>query len=253
MLRNYKIAAIGHLVVLCTTFVALANGAQLLSSHLAFKSAVIDGRSAKGYLVVPLPINPRSLTLAARSGNYNIRLAGFTAWQIRSRSTDTVYAVMRLYKDGVSLGDHIWMPGGRDVRGGGNSYVTSNPGDSMGYTVAVSDNDILEWDFVVLNRGSDPNGEMYKQAADAIASQTCKDVWSCVGSAGGAIFVNWAFTNCDGLLAADKIGVAGSTILDNTASPPQELHWSQRYAGTNSPGGCGANSDYSINVVAKRV
>jgi len=69
-----------------------------------------------------------------------------------------------------------------------------------------------------------------------------------LGAAAGAVagaIKGMLFNNCDGLLAADTAHLSGASLNDHTAASRHVED--KRYPGVDSPGGCGANSDYGAH------
>ncbi|HEX4284392.1 MAG TPA: hypothetical protein VHZ28_04825 [Terracidiphilus sp.] len=68
--------------------------------------------------------------------------------------------------------------------------------------------------------------------------------------------INFVFPNCDGYVAADAISLTHqqwNSLIDSAGN--NVFRWTARYAGTDSPGGCGSNSNYTVtwSVTRERV
>jgi hypothetical protein len=135
--------------------------------------------------------------------------------------------------------------------------------------------------YLILNSGHQSQSEIdatLTQVADSLASAGTQAAASAIGagvgtlvgaSIGGAVvpiigsalgalsgwlvseFTGLLFADCDGPVAAQQMPFTGASIWRQTPWPGGEialpLFFAQDNPRTNSPAGCGANSDYVVN------
>lgn len=123
--------------------------------------------------------------------------------------------------------------------------------------VEVNDTDNVTVSFLVVNSGYDRSDEGYaltfmntlSNLAAAVLTDLYKAgaVWQELNT--GTKDLNALFTaKCDGVVAADKYVMTGAELRQQGNTPQ-----ARDYPGTNSPDGCGGNSDYTVSWDARVV
>jgi hypothetical protein len=125
--------------------------------------------------------------------------------------------------------------------------------------VEVNDADNVAVSFLVVNSGYDRSDEGYaltfmntlSNLAAAVLTDLYKAgaVWQELNT--GTKDLNALFTaNCDGMVAADKYVMTGAELAEQVRNNQPQA---RDYGGTNSPAGCGGNSDYTVVWDARAV
>lgn len=212
--------------------------------------------------------------------NFRIRLASAQVRNTRSRGDDTIWASLQLVVNGTPSPTVSWdglglkqvngtrLPEGRDWNNGLHFFGTEARSNVQLDTGNVGPGDLIEVVFHVLNKGHGgaPTTDQYNAASKAITDSLCKSDgnipgddggWICIAARIGAAIFGWLITDCDGPVAADRVQFKGAD-LDRIVPNPSNLiaqpetartyHWSRNYAGSDSPTGCGSNSDYRIDM-----
>lgn len=104
--------------------------------------------------------------------------------------------------------------------------------------------------FLVLNSGHGPNDVAYGKALDALSSEAEKKkgggIWKTI-LVTFAEFAKLLVADCNGPVAADSFTLTGKEIRERIGSNPY-YNWVNQYPGTDSPAGCGGNSNYDATV-----
>jgi hypothetical protein len=69
--------------------------------------------------------------------------------------------------------------------------------------------------------------------------------WALIAGAVIGFFTLLIDADCDRMVAADQIGVTGSTLRGRTSGVGRRIE-TRYYPGTGSPRGCGSNSEYTV-------
>jgi hypothetical protein len=120
----------------------------------------------------------------------------------------------------------------------------------------------VSFNYQIVNSGHRDPSIIQKGLTDA-ADQIAKKLWEQamasgnLWAAGGAGAIELATkvllpaltANCDGLVVLDQLSLTGAQLLTRT-----KAGWSEtrQYPGTDSPTGCGSNSDYKVNFSVYR-
>jgi hypothetical protein len=136
---------------------------------------------------------------------------------------------------------------------------TIDPGMSL-TGIAVPDGGSVALTFVVVNRGAWEGDSQALTDMDAVGEAVIKDLGQ-DAIAGGSLEI-WPdapliilvvgalaalsviFADCDGTVVAGAMTIGQAELLSNAVEQPWTM--TQDYPGSDSPIGCGANSDYSV-------
>jgi hypothetical protein len=180
---------------------------------------------------------------------FNFRLDRFSIENTRARHTDTDHVAVGLKLDGLEYRTQTRHMG--DLNNGTYTVMMdfNNIIVSLNSTVAA-------FNYQIVN-----NGHASQQALDdalvkgasKLASLGAKALGDIILPGSGSIWsevagplVDWLgaslFANCDGVVVADQIVLNGATLVARTAGG---IYSENRfYPGTDSPTGCGSNSQY---------
>jgi hypothetical protein len=239
--------------------------ARILSRH----------RASGDVMLVPGPVPGAGHLWAATGLNgqlvqnpgpqrYYINLTTILIRNTRSAHQDTNYAMFNLTVNGQDKGTVKWdgschapdctnkVANCRDMNNG-----THNFGCALGVdTGLINDTDTVEWTATVVNSGHPPSDDNYNKAASNISQAACNDPQNnqlaCLISSVGQIFAGWAFANCDGPVGEEKVTTTGADLYNKTNNARSLYIWSQDSYGTDSPSGCGSNSNYRLDVYIER-
>jgi hypothetical protein len=204
----------------------------------------------------------------AETHNYNIRLASVLVRNTRSRHNDSVYATIAGFISGTKIGEARWdgtcndnscSPGrdfnnGLHVFGGAVSFDTGEIDDATTVRTVVE----------IVNSGhSDVAATAASTTVAALGSALCTTIVGCAAGAVGAAMTSWLFTDCDGPLALASFDITGAQL--RARAPSQPLNDYARFGGldipgtdgntfygTDSPSGCGSNSNYRVDLAVYR-
>lgn len=184
---------------------------------------------------------------------YYFELNSFAVDNTRARHLDTDYAVLTAEQEPSAITlDANWGP--QDVNNGTYNLPPLVVGP---YYSLPDDNNALVANYSIVNSGHSLRDDIINAMIQAgiagagaaigtFGSGSTQTNNSFGGAAGGNILgtlLNMFFANCDGVVVNDQIGpYTGGTLAAMTASGPHsEFHY---YAGSDSPAGCGSNSQY---------
>ena len=118
------------------------------------------------------------------------------------------------------------------------------------------DGGAITWTFLLVNAGHVGSGfiDVFNKASDAFAGAFAGEV---VGGNPAALagvatvlgvqeLVNLLTADCDGTVAVGAFSLTAAQLAGMAPTPPQVWSTTQDNPGTNSPPGCGSNSDYVV-------
>src|SRR5262249_21866293 len=116
-------------------------------------------------------------------------------------------------------------------------------------TGPITDNSKVTVTFLVLNSGHTPQEEAYSKALKAISGAGAEvgGPWGYAVAGLGAVGALLVGANCDGAVAADSFTLTGQELRNNFQGQGY-YNWLREYRGTDSPQGCGKNSNYDAIV-----
>lgn len=190
--------------------------------------------------------------------SFNFKLNKFTVGNTRSWHTDTDHIAV-----GLQVGDKkypVQLATKSDVNNG--TYVLN-----LGFTAIPIQNAGLPvyFNFQIVNAGhhsQEAIDSALRNGFDSLVAMGAKalgdylipgsgSIWSALGGKGADWLIGLAFADCDGAVAIDQLALNGATVAQWTASGP---HIETRlYRGSNSPSGCGSNSEYHAQFSIERV
>lgn len=187
------------------------------------------------------------------SAGYNVRLATIHPYVTRGRRSDTVFAQLSVYVNGVLRASASWN-GICDDNACPNRAMSAgsyNLGlDTSVDTGPLRPEDQVKWTYEVVSSVHVPDERQLESAATALGASTCTDPWPCAIAGGTNIFGGWAFSGCDGPVAVDSVTRSGAFISAHISNG--EWGYDRRYTAANAPRGCGT-SDYQIVSIVSKV
>jgi hypothetical protein len=184
---------------------------------------------------------------------YYFELNSFSVSNTRARHLDTDYAVITAEQEpSATILDASWGP--QDVNNGDYNLPPLVAGPF--YSLPDANNEIVA-NYSIVNSGHSSRDDIINAMIQAgiagagaaigtVGSGSTQANNSFGGAAGGNILgslLNMFFANCDGVVVNDQIGpFTGGTLAAMTATGPHS-EW-KFYSGTDSPAGCGSNSQY---------
>ncbi|AYK07556.1 hypothetical protein [Brevibacillus laterosporus] len=182
---------------------------------------------------------PGSTTTTTR---YRISIDNFRVTNTRSRHNDD-----NVISLAVKVGDHEPVEASERIDGinnGTHSTRVSIDLDSQGKDVSFC--------YLIVNKGHSNNEENARKAiSEAAKAASSAAGLGPVGDVVGRI-VNAIFANCDGIVAQDRI-VYSNTNLVNLTGQTGKHSETRFYPGSDSPEGCGSNSEYYVTWTITRL
>jgi hypothetical protein len=196
--------------------------------------------------------------------NYDVAFSALRIRKTRASTLgkDTVYIKISVSVDGKDMGTANWdgtscreekrgIQHGRDLTEGYYDTIRNAGNGLVGMqTGPITDDSKIKVTFLVLNSGHGPNDDAYGKALDALSDEAEKKkdggIWK-------TIFITLAnlakllVADCDGPVAADSFTYSAGDIRKNIGTNPY-WNWVREYQGTDSPAGCGGNSNYDATV-----
>jgi hypothetical protein len=204
--------------------------------------------------------------------NYDVAFSAIRIRKTRSSNLgkDTVYIKMSVAVDGKDKGTVNWdgtscmelvnnnrvQHSGRDFKEGYFDAIRNANNALVGISTGpITGKSAVKVTFLVLNSGNSPNNEAYVNALDTLeksADEGKKDIWHTILKE-LAEFAKLLFANCDGPVAADSFTITGQQIrehmaVEKKATGNDYYNKDREYQGTDSPAGCGGNSNYDAVV-----
>lgn len=176
---------------------------------------------------------------------YMVRINGFHINNTRAWDEDTDYVTLSVAVNDQSPITKTVKVG--DVDNGTHMvYLTISP-------VEVGPNDVLKFGYVIMNQGHGDTGKVIDvlTTVGASAATLAGGIWGAVAAAIKQL-LGALVADCDGVVAADNVSYTGvqlEKLTERRSSYFQQRH----YPGTDSPTGCGSNSDYSVTWQIKRM
>jgi hypothetical protein len=192
---------------------------------------------------------------------YYFELNSFSVSNTRARHLDTDYAVITAEQEpSTTILDASWGP--QDVNNGDYNLPPLVAGPF--YSLPDANNELVA-NYSIVNSGHSSRDDIINAMIQAgiagagaaigtVGSGSAQANNSFGGAAGGNILgslLNMFFANCDGVVVNDQIGpFTGGTLAAMTAAGPHSE--SKFYSGTDSPAGCGSNSQYWATWTLRR-
>ena len=197
---------------------------------------------------------------------YTFTVEDFIIHDTRAVHNDTLRLSYTAYVDGDMVASRLISLG--DFDNGEYStidYVPSDVGPSLGPVVINDPAAKCAFIFQLVNAGNVPEGALSGRVAataDQLAGITAGLAGAGAIDAGAALssaafpagllleaFANlwsWLDTDCDGPVAVDQISGPRYVLDAWTDNPAKLVRTQQTYPGTDSPTGCGGNSNYEV-------
>jgi hypothetical protein len=188
---------------------------------------------------------------------YTFRLDSFDINNTRARHNDTDYVAIGLKVGDKTFPSQVWGMG--DLNNGHYPVgIAFENIDVYGASTPVTFN------FQIVNSGhSNPSAienaltqgalDLMSYGATALGDVVLPgtgSIWGWAGKAAGEWLAGIIFADCDGAVAIDQVAINGATLKAWTA---QGIHSETRsYPGTDSPVGCGSNSEYNVTWSIER-
>jgi len=199
---------------------------------------------------------------------YNFSIPSFHIIEIRSAHDDTLFASTSLkvlnangslHRDfgakSAALGDRK-AGGGVDLNMSWENIFVPDP------TPENPDGGAIAWSFLLVNSGHHDSGfdAALNKAADALAGALVGKILDTketgqalllAEAAAGVIALQEMFNllraDCDGPVGAGAFNKTAAELANMTATPSFIFNTTQNNPGSDSPAGCGPNSNYDIN------
>jgi hypothetical protein len=196
---------------------------------------------------------------------YNLGISSFRIHQIRSLLKDTLAASMSLRVSNAQGALHHDWPAQSVSLGDYGSTTTVQTNllyqnvDVPDPTSDLPDGGSIAWSFILTNAGQPSAGLLgvLSKAADAFAGALAgkaieagaggaiADIGIVIGVLGLQELLNLLNADCDGVVAVLGLSLTAAELAQMTADPTNWLN-GVSCPGTNSPVGCGSNSNYTI-------
>jgi hypothetical protein len=118
------------------------------------------------------------------------------------------------------------------------------------YPIPISDSDTVTFNYLVVNAGHSGTADHVKDALDAsgaaLASKGLQSGNPWYVGIGGILWgLGLLFADCDGPVAGDQISMTGADLKARLGTSGFYTE-TRSYSGSDSPTGCGSNSQYSV-------
>lgn len=218
-------------------------------------STTLLGMAEKLGVKAPPPVSVRNLLHTHTLCTF--RLDSFSISNTRSRHTDTDFVSVSLRVGANDFGTLTKSMG--DLNNGTYQVGLEFPNVAIDGTDAETR---ILFIYQIVNAGNDPGGvdQRLESTADVIAGAIAGGSIALAGPTGGVAsvpglaaagviealssFYSWLTVDCDGPVAVDAASVAEADLFALLSQGP--LSKTINYPGTDSPAGCGSNSQYSV-------
>lgn len=191
------------------------------------------------------------------AGSYYFVFSGVHIFNTRSRGNDTIYASITLSIDGKDFGTRLRKLG--DMNNGDHGF--SNGVDAGGLwfgPISLDANARVSLTYSVMNIGHQSDAEA-QQAAQKAAEAAAKyaeqkgtgSLFLDIAKAIVQALIGFAFANCDGPVASGGFVLTEAEIAAHIL-PNDRWDIVNKSYGTDSPAGCGSNSDYNAHLIVLR-
>jgi hypothetical protein len=222
------------------------------SGVLIFAAALIVVSGPGAPAAQPIPVS------------YVVRLASATVYDTRARDEDTVHAALAVFVNGVRKAAAIWDGKGWDgSRTEGRRWVTglhqfAPPGEGGGIRVStgrLQDSDTLQIVFQILSAAASPSTGNHESAADRIQATMCVggdsgSAWECLAPQAPDILSGWSLSNCDGMVAADKLVYTAMQLRRKTETG-DTVTVNSLYRASSAPVACGSSIYGAVVTIAR--
>jgi hypothetical protein len=187
---------------------------------------------------------------------YNIGVSHFQINKIRSLFSDTLVASVGLRVMNAEGGLHQDFPAQSENFGdhGSGDLVNTNlfytNVDVPDPTSQSPDGGAIFWNFLLANAGHVDLSVIVNalnNTANAVAGALIGsgNILGGLGVIGGQALLQVLTADCDGVVAALALGFTAAELAQMTADPNNTQH-EMPFPGTDSPTGCGSNSNYDV-------
>jgi hypothetical protein len=183
---------------------------------------------------------PKTADALSKGKNYVFTLESFQITDTRSRHKDTDHVSFA-----IKVGDKVYPAKTKDMGDLNNGTYKVNL--SFGPIEVPTPETKVVLTYLILNSGHDKDkvSAWLQKGSDGLlakAESSAGGDWGTVIKFVGGLGLNMVFANCDGWVAGDHITLTGKSLAAFTA-PHRET---RKYPGTDSPRGCGHNSNYQV-------
>jgi hypothetical protein len=206
-----------------------------------------------------------------KTKHYNFELISFDITNTRSRHEDTDYTSFHLAikdKDGK-------IRTYKKTKFNGNLNNGNYPIGLSFDDIAVEPDDHVVMNYLIVNNGHEKGDNVtaeLEKAGDELATTGAQAAGTAAGAAiGSAIPIpgigtaigavaGWLatklggllFANCDGPVAAEQVTLSAKELADRVEQFHGLYEAKTHHSGTNSPAGCGSNSQYDVTWAIRR-
>jgi len=195
--------------------------------------------------------------------SYAVRLASATVYDTRSHDEDMVHASLTAFVNGEAKATSVWDGKGWDgSRIEGRRWVTGlhllgTPDQSSVQvsTGRIQDTDTVQIVLALINASMTPSSANHESTVGRIQQSTCAggdsgSAWDCLAPQAGEILAGGPITECDGLVAADRLVYTAMQLRRKTETG-ETVTVNNVYRASNAPASCG-NSIYGVAITIGR-
>ena len=190
---------------------------------------------------------------------YSLIVEQFTIHDTRALHNDTLWLNVSAFVDGDLV--NSWSDKLGDFNNG--TYFTPQSVRDHPPTVINDPQSKVQFIFQLVNNGNVPSGQLSGRVAataDQLAGITSNVagvvglaaavasgyVWAAIAIEGFANLWSWLDTDCDGPVAVDQVSGPRYWLDARTENVAHAIQVTRNYPGSNSPTGCGSNSNYDV-------
>jgi len=191
----------------------------------------------------PSPQRTAPPTLPFLPAYYFFRLDNFRITNTRSWDEDTDHVTFAL-----KVGDNVYGP--QTIHTGNVDNGTHQIGLQFGPVLVDSASESVVFNYLIVNSGHESTSDIEKQMGSAALSMlgnvfSLGTPWTAIIAVVWNILFGIFDANCDGAVASDQINLNGGTLWARTHGAGVRAQ-TNYYPGTDSPVGCGDNSQYYV-------
>jgi hypothetical protein len=190
---------------------------------------------------------------------YSLIVEQFTIHDTRALHNDTLWLNVSAFVDGDLVDS--WSDKLGDFNNG--TYFTPQSVRDHPPTVINDPQSKVQFIFQLVNNGNVPSGQLSGRAAataDQLAGITSNLAgvaglaaaaasgyfWAAIAIEGFANLWSWLDTDCDGPVAVDQVSGPRYWLDARTENVAHAIQVTKNYPGSDSPTGCGSNSNYDV-------
>ena len=205
------------------------------------------------------------------SEHYSFELISFDITNTRSRHDDTDYTSFHLAVKNKNGGIRTY----KQVKFNGNLNNGTYPIGLSFHDIAVESDEHIVMNYLIVNNGHEKGDSVaaeLEKAGDELATKGAEAAGTAAGAAiGSAIPIpgigtaigavaGWLasklggllFADCDGPVAAEQVTLSAKELAKRVEQSHGNYEVKTHHPGTDSPDGCGSNSEYDVTWAIRR-